>query len=128
MEQTARSKQYYIRMSHRKLRRVANEIRGKRAVDAIHMLRFMPYFAANVIYKHLNTAIYNALCKYGEDVATPGNLVVSTIMVDEGPALKRFKPRAQGRIYRIEKPTAHLMVEVAVRPPKSKSSKQPQAS
>ncbi len=110
----ARSKQRYILMSHRKLRRVANEVRGKAVPEALHMLRFMPYFASKVILKHLIAATHNAAQKYGE-LAAPDNLVISTIMVDEGPAYRRFRPRAQGRIYKIEKPTAHLMVEVKVK-------------
>lgn len=114
MDAKAQSSQRYIRMSHRKLRRVANEVRGKNAVEALHMLRFMPYFASDVIYKNLKSAVHNAMVKYGE-LATPENLTVSAIMVDEGPAYRRFKPRAQGRIYKIEKPTAHLMVEVQVK-------------
>lgn len=111
MEATAQSKQRYILMSHRKLRRVANEIRGKSVPEAFFMLRFMPYFASDVILKNLKAAIANAEQKYGER-GSAGNLVVSAIMVDEGPAYKRFKPRAQGRVYRIEKPTAHLTIEV----------------
>jgi large subunit ribosomal protein L22 len=109
---TARSHQSFILMSHRKLRRVANEVRGKNAIEAATMLRFMPYFAAKVILKNLVSAIHNAQVKFGEDFV-PENLYVKTIMVDEGPAHRRFKPRAQGRVYKIEVPTAHLTIEVA---------------
>ncbi len=114
MESRAQSKQRYILMSHRKLRRVANEIRGKNALEAYHMLRFMPYFAAKVILKNLRAAVSNAQVKFGEQI-TPDNLFISQILVDEGPAYRRFKPRAQGRVYKIEKPTAHLLVEVQVK-------------
>jgi large subunit ribosomal protein L22 len=114
MESTASSKQRYILMSHRKLRRVANEIRGKSVVEAYHILRFMPYFASDVILKNLKAATSNAVQKFGER-ATPDKLEISAIMVDEGPAYRRFKPRAQGRIYKIEKPTAHLSIEVKVK-------------
>lgn len=114
MEATAQSKQRYIRMSHRKLRRVANEVRGKDVPEAFQILRFMPYFAAQVLLKHLRTAVANAAVKYGEK-ASPERLMVSSVLVDEGPAYRRFKPRAQGRIYRIEKPTAHVTVEVKIK-------------
>lgn len=114
MEATAQSKQRYISMSHRKLRRVANQVRGKSVVEALQILRFMPYFASDVIYKNLVSATHNAMAKYG-DSASPEQLMVSSIMVDEGPAYKRFRPRAQGRVYRIEKPTAHLTIEVKVK-------------
>lgn len=114
MEATARSKQRFILMSHRKLRRVANEVRGKEVLEAYQTLRFMPYFAAKVVLKNLRAAIANAEQKFG-DQATPDRLVISSIMVDEGPAYKRFRPRAQGRVYRIEKPTAHLTIEVKLK-------------
>lgn len=114
MEPKAQSKQRYILMSHRKLRRVANQVRGKAVPEAMDILRFMPYFASKVIYKNLKAAISNAGEKYGEQ-ASPERLVISSITVDEGPAYKRFRPRAQGRVYRIEKPTAHLTVEVKVK-------------
>jgi large subunit ribosomal protein L22 len=110
MEAKAHSKQRYILMSHRKLRRVANEIRGKSVPEALNILRFMPYFASKVIFHHLVAAVSNYRENYKVD--EPEKLLVSTILVDEGPAQKRFKPRAQGRIYKIEKPSAHLFVEV----------------
>lgn len=115
MEAKAQSKQRYILMSHRKLRRVANQVRGKNAIEAMHMLRFMPYVASSVILKNLKAAVSNAVQKYGE-TASPDNLMISAIMVDEGPAYRRFSPRAQGRVYKIEKPTAHITVEVKVKP------------
>jgi large subunit ribosomal protein L22 len=107
----ASSSQRYIIMSHRKLRRVVNVIRGKHAVEALNILRLMPYDAATVVLKKLVEAIYNAKQKY--DVS-PSSLVVSQVFVDEGPAYKRFKPRAQGRMYKREKPTAHLTLTVSV--------------
>jgi large subunit ribosomal protein L22 len=114
MEATARSKQRYILMSHRKLRRVVNQIRGKAVPEAMSILQFMPYFASGVVLKNLQAAVSNAEQKYGE-LATPERLVISAVMGDEGPAYKRFRPRAQGRVYKIEKPTAHLTVEVKVK-------------
>lgn len=105
----AKSKERYIRMSARKLRRVINEIRGKKVNDALTILKFMPYFAAKVVEKNVINAAANASEKWG---ALSDNLIVSDIYADEGPTYKRAKPRAQGRIYRILKRTAHLTVEV----------------
>ncbi len=114
MEAKARSKQRYILMSHRKLRRVVNEVRGKNVPEALQILRFMPYAASKVVLKNLIAAARNAEQKYG-DQASAERLVISSIMVDEGPAYKRFRPRAQGRVYKVETPTAHLTVEVMVK-------------
>jgi large subunit ribosomal protein L22 len=114
MELTARSKQKHIGMSHRKLRRVVNEIRGKKVPEALATLRFMPYFASEIVFKNLAAAVANAKQKYGE-LAAPERLFVSSVMVDEAAASRRFKPRAQGRVYKIEKPTAHLQIEVKVK-------------
>ena len=108
---TARARQRFIFMSQRKLRRVANEIRGKKAMEAVAILRFMPYFAAKVMLKNVIAAVHNVKQKMGEGFE-PESLVISSVFVDEAAAFKRFKPRAQGRIYTIQKPTAHLTVEV----------------
>lgn len=110
---TASSRQRFIQMSHRKLRRVVNTIRGKSVPEAYQTLRFMPYFAADIVLRNLKAAVSNATLKYGE-IANPATMVVSQVMVDEGPAAKRYKPRAQGRIYQIQKPTAHLTIEVKI--------------
>lgn len=109
--QIATAKQKFVIMSHRKLRRVANEIRGKGVVEAYHMLKFMPYRAATMLLKKLVEASNNAEQKFGADAS---NLVVRSVLIDEGPAYRRFKPRAQGRIYRREKPTAHITLNVEV--------------
>ena len=107
----AQARQTYILMSPRKLRRVMNEVRGKKVLDAYNMLHHMPYRAAGVILKKLVEATNNAQVKFG---VSPEELVVNKIFADEGPAYKRFKPRAQGRVYRREKPTSHLTICVAV--------------
>ena len=107
----ARSKERYIRMPARKLRRVINEVRGKKVNEALTILKFMPYFAAKVVEKNLVNAAANASEKWG---VLTDSLVVSKITADEGPTYKRAKPRAQGRIYRILKRTSHLTVEVKV--------------
>src|SRR5262245_358574 len=125
MTALASSKQKYILMSHRKLRRVANEVRGKAVPQAMQALRFMPQFSAQIILKHLHNACANLeekyACKY-----KPEHMVVSTILVDEGPSYNRFKPRAQGRIYKIQVTTAHLQLEIGLKkeaPAKKQRSK-----
>lgn len=105
------AKQRYIRMPARKLRRVINEVRGKSVVDAMNMLKFMPYFAAKIVAKNIKCAAANAQEKWGTDT---NELIVSEIFADDGPTYKRAKPRAQGRVYRIEKRTSHLTVLVKV--------------
>jgi large subunit ribosomal protein L22 len=109
--QEASARQRNIWTSARKLRRVVNEVRGKKVVDAYKMLRLMPYRAAEVVLKKLIDAIHNAKVKYG---VRPEELVVSSIFADGGSKFIRFKPRAQGRIYKRRRRTSHLTVKVAV--------------
>lgn len=109
MEATA--KQTRIRMPARKIRRVINTIRGKSVNEAMNMLKFMPYFAARVVEKNIKCAAANALEQWGTSVE---ELVVSEVFADDGPVYKRAKPRAQGRIYRIQKRTSQLTVKVKV--------------
>jgi len=109
----AQSKQKYILMSPRKIRRVLDVIRGKRVVEAYDILRMMPYKASEVVLKKLIEAVSNARVKFG--VEDPSVLLISVATADEGPAYRRFKPRAQGRIYRREKPTSHLTIAVQVK-------------
>lgn len=109
----AQAKQKYIIMSHRKLRRVVNTIRGKQVPEAYNMLRLMPYEAARVVLKKLIEATSNAQVKFGID--DPTQLIISQAFADEGPAYRRYKPRAQGRIYRREKPTSHLTIAVKIK-------------
>jgi len=108
--QEGKSKQTDIKMTARKLRRVINEVRGKVADDALNILRFMPYFAARVVEKNIKDAMSNAREKYGNSLET---LKVAEIFADESVTYKRGKPRAQGRIYRRLKRTAHLTVKLA---------------
>jgi len=98
----------YIRMSPRKLRRVIDEIRGKNAVQSLTLLRFMPYSAAKVVYKALQSAVANA----GEKGLNVDSLMVKTAYVDGGATLKRIRPRAQGRAYPIKKRTSNVTVVV----------------
>ena len=106
----ARSIQKYVRIAPRKMRVVAKLIRGMPVGDALITLQFNRRQAAVVIRKALDSAVANAQQRGEVDVDT---LVVHRIFVDEGPTLRRFKPRAMGRATRINKRTSHLTVEVA---------------
>ena len=108
--QESMAKQTNISMPARKLRRVINELRGKSALEAAKILKFMPYFAARVVEKNLVAAIANANEKFG---ANAEDLKISEIFADESATYKRGKPRAQGRIYRRLKRTSHLTVKLA---------------
>ena len=106
----AKAKQSNIKMTARKLRRVINEVRGKKVIEAQDLLRFMPYFAARVVEKNLKAAVANAHEKFG---ANADALKISEIFADESVTYKRGKPRAQGRIYRRLKRTSHLTLVVS---------------
>lgn len=100
----------YIRMSPRKVRRVLDQIRGLSYREALIILEFMPYRACEPVLKVLRSAVANAEHNVGY---TPADLVVSQAYADQGPVLKRFRPRAQGRAYQIRKPTCHITIAVA---------------
>jgi large subunit ribosomal protein L22 len=106
----ARAKARYVRVTPRKARRVVDLIRGMPASEAQAALAFAPQAASDPVGKVLASAIANA----GQvRPADPDSLVVSRAWVDEGPTLKRFRPRAQGRGYRIYKRTSHITVIVS---------------
>lgn len=98
------------RLSAQKARLVADQVRGKAVEDALNILTFSPKKAAGIIKKALDSAIANAEHNQGLDV---DDLRVATICVDEGPSLKRIRPRAKGRADRILKRTCHITVTVA---------------
>lgn len=100
----------YIRMSPFKVRRVLDQIRGRSYREALIILEFMPYRACEPILKVLRSAVANAENNLGLD---PAELIVSEAFADQGPCLKRYRPRAQGRAYKIRKPTCHITVAVA---------------
>ena len=106
----ARAKARYVRVTPRKARRVVDLIRGLPADQAQAALAFAPQSASDPIGKVLASAIANAEYAKQLDAST---LVVSKAWVDEGPTLKRFRPRAQGRGYRINKRTSHITVVVS---------------
>ncbi len=100
----------YIRMSPRKVRRVLDQIRGRTYREALILLEFMPYRACEPVLKVLRSAGANAEHNAGLDRAS---LVISQAYADQGPTLKRYRPRAQGRAYQIRKPTCHITIAVA---------------
>ena len=110
MEASARSTARYVRITPQKARRMVDLIRGLPAAEAQTVLRFAPQAASEPVGKVLDSAIANAENNHGMDT---GALVVSAAFVDEGPTLKRFRPRAQGRAYRIRKRTSHITVVVS---------------
>jgi large subunit ribosomal protein L22 len=106
----SRAKARFVRVTPRKARRVVDLIRGMPADQAQAMLRFAPQSASDPVGKVLASAIANAGQVSHLDASS---LVVSRAWVDEGPTLKRFRPRAQGRGYRILKRTSHITVIVS---------------
>ncbi|ABC32857.1 MULTISPECIES: 50S ribosomal protein L22 [Hahella] len=104
------AKLFGARLSAQKARLVADQVRGKRVEEALDILTFSPKKASSIIKKVLESAIANAEHNEGLDV---DELKVATICVDEGPTMKRIKPRAKGRADRIFKRTCHITVKVA---------------
>jgi len=107
--QTIRAIAKYIRMSPHKVRRVLNQIRGRSYQDALMILEFLPYGASGPIWQVVHSAAANAQNNYNLDKK---NLIIDEAYADEGPKLKRIRPRAQGRAYAILKPTCHITVVV----------------
>ena len=102
----------YSRGSAQKVRRVLDQIRGRSYEEALMMLEYMPYQACEPVIKTLLSAAANAKNNLG---MKKKDLYVSECFADEGPVMKRFRPRAQGRANRILKPTVHITVKVAER-------------
>jgi large subunit ribosomal protein L22 len=101
----------YLRIAPRKVRAIADLVRGKQVEEALATLRYTPKAAAKPVAKLIRSAIANA------EQASQGNLdvdrlFVRTIMVDQGPTLRRFIARAMGRATRLNKKTSHVTVEL----------------
>ena len=107
----ARAVSKYIRMSPSKIRRVLRQIQGKSYKDALILLEFMPYASCEPIIKVLRSAAANAQNNLNLNET---ELFVKSAFADQGPVMKRFRPRAQGRAYRILKATSHITIVVAV--------------
>lgn len=102
----------YVRVSPRKARIVVDKIRGKEVVDALDILRFNERAISEVVSKVVASAAANAENKYG---VRPESLVVKAAYVDEGPTMKRYRPRAKGSASPIMKRTSHITIIVATR-------------
>lgn len=111
----AKAQARFVRITPMKARRVVDLVRGKNAQDAINILTFSPQSASEQVLKVLNSAIANARQK-ADQASLPFDertLVIDEAFVDEGPTMKRFRPRAQGRASRILKRTSHITLHVA---------------
>ena len=99
----------YVRITPMKARRVVDMVRGLQVDEALTLLQFAPQAASETVYKVLESAVANAETTEGLNRA---DLVLSVAMVDEGPTMKRWRPRAQGRATRINKRTSHITLAV----------------
>ncbi len=97
----------YARVSVQKACFVLDAIRGKSVTDALAILMYNPRYASSVIEKLLKSAVANAENNNGMD---PSNLYIEECYANKGPTMKRIKPRAQGRAYRIEKRMSHITI------------------
>jgi len=100
----------FARISPQKCRLVADQVRGKPVAEALQILEFSPKKSSHILRKLLESAIANAENNQGADV---DELKVDRIFVDEGPMMKRFRPRAKGRADQILKRTSHVTISVA---------------
>jgi large subunit ribosomal protein L22 len=95
----------YARISPRKLRRITDLVKGKKAGDALINLGFLPHKGSKIVAKVLKSAMANAEQK---KVADPESMKISNVLVDQGPTMKRMMPRAMGRADMIKKRTSHI--------------------
>jgi large subunit ribosomal protein L22 len=126
--QTVRAQAKWVRTSARKARVVLDHIRGRTVPEARTILAFTARAAATDIEKVLRSAVANAEANHGLD---GDDLVVAAAYADEGPTLKRWKPRARGRVNRIRKRTCHVTLVLAEAPepatPRRRPAKAPAA-
>jgi large subunit ribosomal protein L22 len=108
----ARASARYLRVSPRKARRIIDIVRGTKVTQALDVLKFDEHAASEDVYKVVASAVANA--EHNQQLDRE-SLWISEAFVDEGPTLKRFRPRAQGRAYRIRKRTSHVTVVVESR-------------
>ncbi|GAA4417955.1 50S ribosomal protein L22 [Georgenia halophila] len=110
----AKAQARFVRVTPQKARRIVDVVRGKRAEEAVSVLRFAPQAAAEPVRKVVESAIANSRVKADQasEAFNESDLVVLEAYVDEGPTLKRFRPRAQGRASQILKRTSHITIIV----------------
>lgn len=109
MEATAKLR--YVRMAPRKIRVILDAIRHQSVEVALAQLRLADRRAAGLVHKLLASAVANANQRFGD--VDPAELYVKAAFADQGPTLKRFRPRAMGRATRIHKKTSHVTIVVA---------------
>lgn len=107
MKKTVKAKFKWVKSSPRKVQRVMDVVRGKKAVEAMTLLKFMPQKAARILEKALFSAMANAKNnhKLKEEL-----LFISEVYANKGFVMKRWQPRARGRAFPIKKPTSHVTV------------------
>ena len=117
----ARASARHVRVTPQKARRIVDLVRGQDTQSVIATLKFAPQGAAEPVLKLVESAIANLRVKADEagEAFDERNLVVKSAFVDEGPTMKRFRPRAQGRAGRINKRTSHITVLVTSKPEKA---------
>jgi len=110
-----RAQARHVRVTPMKARRVVDLVRGMRAEQALAVLKFAPQAASEPVYKVVASAVANArfIAERDSRRIDVEDLVIVEAYVDEGPTLKRFRPRAQGRAFRVRKRTSHITVVVA---------------
>ena len=106
-EPVVRAKARYVRTAPRKVRVVADQVRGMEVEEAIALLRFSPRGASEPVLKLIQSAAANAENNHDLD---PEEMRIESISVDEGPTMRRYRPRARGRATRIEKRSSHINI------------------
>jgi large subunit ribosomal protein L22 len=111
----ARALRKNIHSSPRKMRLVIDLIRGKNAIEALHMLRFMPNHASRDAEDVLNSAVKNLINKYEDQGIDEERIFIKEVYVNQGPTMKRMLPAPMGRAYRVRKRSNHLTIVVATK-------------
>ena len=121
----AKAQARFVRVTPQKARRVVNEVRGKAALEAADILRFAPQAVTTDVRKVLLSAVANAKVKAeaAKETFNEADLLILEAYVDEGPTMKRFRPRAQGRAGRILKRTSHITVVVGTKEDQKKGDR-----
>lgn len=126
---SANAKARWVRITPRKMRLVADMVRGRPVEDAMNILNYSTKRASEPVEKAVRSAYSNLLSQDGMSKLTPSDAFIQEIKVDEGATWKRWRPRAMGRAYRILKRTSHVTVVVAthIDPEKGKKAKAKQS-
>jgi large subunit ribosomal protein L22 len=109
----ARAVAHYIRMAPRKVRQVADMVRGRSVEEAINLLHFTPKRGSLPVEKVLRSAVANAMNKEENSKLEPEDLFIKTIYVDQGPTMRRYNPGPMGRANLIRKRFCHITVIVS---------------